>query len=296
MHCVSPATDACSEIMKRIPIAGNAALLALLLLPSVVEPRALAEQPTAAAIAAFDSYIQALEARLHRQHGSKAAFLAPADQGRLRRGELVIEKIAPEQPLALPSAMLHRWRGTTFVPGAHAADFERLMRDYSGYPKLFAPEVLSAQVLSNDGDHYQVTMRVRQKHILTVVLDTAYDVTFGRLDPHHGYSISRSTQISEIASAGTPQEHALSPAEDHGFLWRLNTYWSYEERGGGLYLQIESVSLTRAIPPGLSWAVGPFVESVPKESLEFTLRSVCGALHASGAGRDRTASEVRPQH
>ena len=74
------------------------------------------------------------------------------------------------------------------------------------------------------------------------------------------------------------------PSEEHGFLWRLNTYWSYEERDGGLYMQVESVSLTRAIPTGLGWAVGPFVESVPRESLEFTLRAACNALReVSGA-------------
>jgi hypothetical protein len=116
-------------------------------------------------------------------------------------------------------------------------------------------------------------MRVRQKHVITVVMDTSYDVTFG-----HGESVSRSTQVEEIADAGTRDEHALSAADAHGFLWRQNTYWSYAERDGGLVLQVESVSLSRAIPHGLAWAVGPFVESVPKESLEFTLRSVCRAL------------------
>jgi hypothetical protein len=58
----------------------------------------------------------------------------------------------------------------------------------------------------------------------------------------------------------------------------LNTYWSSEERDGGLYMQIESVSLTRSIPAGFAWAIGPFVESVPRESLEFTLRSTASAL------------------
>jgi len=43
-------------------------------------------------------------------------------------------------------------------------------------------------------------------------------------------------------------------------------------------MQIESVSLTRSIPRGLGWAVGPFVESVPRESVEFTLRAVVKAL------------------
>jgi hypothetical protein len=119
---------------------------------------------------------------------------------------------------------------------------------------------------------------VRQKHVITVVMDTAYDVTFARLDAQHGYSISRSTQISEIDAAGTASERVLRSSQEHGFLWRLNTYWSYQQRDGGLYMQIESVSLTRSIPTGLGWLIGPFVESVPRESLEFTLRATCNAL------------------
>jgi hypothetical protein len=43
-------------------------------------------------------------------------------------------------------------------------------------------------------------------------------------------------------------------------------------------MQIETVSLSRSIPDGLGWAIKPFVESVPRESLEFTLRATCNAL------------------
>ena len=43
---------------------------------------------------------------------------------------------------------------------------------------------------------------------------------------------------------------------------------------GGTYVQCESVSLSRAIPTGLGWLVGPFVTSIPRESLEFTLGSM----------------------
>jgi len=174
--------------------------------------------------------------------------------------------------------MLHHWRGTAFAAGAKAADFERLMKDFDAYPRRFSPQVLQARVLVRQGDHLQASMRMRQRHVITVVMDTTYDVHFARLDARHGSSISRSTQISEIGSPGTASERSLSSAEEHGFLWRLNTYWSYEERDGGLYMQIESVSLTRSIPRLLDWAVRPFVESVPRESLEFTLRSVCSAL------------------
>lgn len=282
--------------MKRRPIGGAKTFLMVPALFLVLAaPACRAEQPTPAAVSGFDSYIRDLEARLIRQHQSKDGFLSPPDEAHLRNGELVIEKIPPEpaadRVLDLSGAAVHDWRGTAFARGVHAADFERLMRDYPHYPQSFSPEVLSATILSHHGDRYQVAMRVRQKHVLTVVLDTTYDVTFGRLDRRRGYSISRSTQISEIASAGEPGEHALPPAQNHGFLWRLNTYWSYEERDGGLYLQVESVSLTRAIPPGLGWAIGPFVESVPRESLEFTLHAACAALRKSGDPGSKAVEE-----
>lgn len=240
-------------------------------------------EPTPAAAKTLNSYIASVESRLARQHQSQTGFLAPVASGaqsemRLRRGELIIEQLTPDATTDLPGAMLHHWRGTAFAAGAKAADFERLMRDFNAYPQHFSPQVMQTKVLSQQGDHFQAVMRVRQKHIITVVMDTTYDITFGNLDAQHGYSISRSTQISEIGSPGTPNERALKPGEDHGFLWRLNTYWSFEERDGGLYMQIESVSLTRPIPTGLGWAIGPFVQSVPRESLEFTLRSTCNAL------------------
>jgi hypothetical protein len=204
------------------------------------------------------------------------------DRDRVRQGEVVIEKLVPALDTDPPGGMLHDWRGSAFAPGAKAADFERLLRDFPAYSKVYEPEVVKAAILSQQGDHYTVTMRVKQKHVITVVMDTAYDVAFGKTDAQpvarRGWSTSRSTEIKEIENAGTDKERALGPKEEHGFLWRLNTYWTYEERDGGLYLQIESVSLTRAIPAGLAWAVRPFVEGVPRESLEFTLRKTCEAL------------------
>jgi hypothetical protein len=234
-------------------------------------------EPLPAASAGFNAYVADVEARLSAVHRSEGGFVTPV-KGDLRSGGLVIENLTPSDRADMPGAMLHHWRGTAFAPGASAAEFERLLRDFNRYPQRFAPQVLRATVLSADGDHLQATMRVRQKHVLTVVMDTTYDVAFGRLDAKHGYSASRSTRVEEMDAPGTAHEHALSPAEEHGFLWRINTYWTLEERDGGLYIQIESVSLSRSIPTGLGWAIRPFVESVPRESLEFTLRSACNAL------------------
>jgi len=254
-----------------------------ILLPFFVAPGCVVAEPKPTAVSAFNSYTATVESGLAQQHRSENGFLAPVASGpqsemRLRRGELIVERLTPSAGAALPGALLHHWRGTAFAAGAKAADFEQLMRNFNAYPQRFSPQVVQAKVLSQHGDRFQALMRVRQRHVITVVMDTTYDITFGRLDPRHGYSTSRSTRIAEIDSPGTGRERALGSNEEHGFLWRLNTYWSYEERDGGLYMQIESVSLTRSIPTGLGWAVGPFVESIPRESLEFTLRSTCNAL------------------
>ena len=201
-------------------------------------------QAPAATVIDFTKYVGTVETRLASERQSDTQFLGGVDRDRLRKGEVVIEKLVPAQDADPPGGMLHDWRGTAFAPGAKAADFERLMRDFPAYPTVYAPQVVRAAVASYDGDHYAVTMRVKQKHMITVVMDTAYDVEFGKLDGR-GWSTSRSTSIKEIENAETEKERALGPGEDHGFLWRLNTYWTYEERDGGVLLELEAIALTR---------------------------------------------------
>jgi hypothetical protein len=256
--------------------------------------RTLMAQPTPAAVAAFNAYAVRVESRLAGQHRSAGTFLATmaldSSDGMKHppNGEPIpteprIEQLTPATGAEFSGSLLHHWRGTAFVPGAKAADFERLMQNFQAYPQHFSPQVLEARVIAQSGDRMQASMRVRQQHVIPVVLDTTYDIKYGRLDTQHGYSISRSTRIAEIYGAGTHAERALNADEEHGFLWRLNTYWSYEERDGGLYLQIEAVSLTRSIPHGLGWAIRPYIESIPRDSLEFTLRSTCNALRRKTA-------------
>jgi len=235
---------------------------------------AIASPP--AANAAFDTYTRAIEGRLSTQHSSSRAFVPPpACSGPELSRTTCIERIAVTN---LPGGLLHHWRATQFVPGAKAADLDRLLRNISRYPVIFAPQVERASGTPPSSDCQHIAMRLRQHHVITVVLDADYDVSFAQLDAQHRFSISRSTHIAEVDSPGTPRERALPQSEEHGFLWRQNTYWSYEERPGGLLIQVESLSLTRSIPTGLGWAIGPYIESIPRESLEFTLRSICAGL------------------
>jgi hypothetical protein len=266
-------------VMKRRCFVGSRKIsLVVGLLLFLDGPRLMMAEPTRAAVEAFEVYCRRVEAGLVLQHRSVQGFevLGAGEGERVRGGEVVVERLAGVGDL--DGAMVHDWRGTAFAPEATAADFERLMRDFEAYPQHFSPQVLEAKTVARDGDHLQAWMRVRQRHVITVVMDSRYDIVYGRMDARHGYSISRSTGMDEIAGSGTRGERRLGADEEHGFLWRLNTYWSYEERDGGLYLQVEAVSLTRAVPRGLGWAIGPYVESVPRESMEFTLRSAVGAL------------------
>jgi len=244
------------------------ALFGLFILAAV--PVCVLADPAPAAVSAFNAYVNTVESRLAEQHHAQTTFLTPLasaseTETRLRRGDLIIDKLSPSTPPVMPGAMLHHWRGTAFVAGATAADFLRVTRNFSAYPKFFAPQILQAKVIAQQGDRLQASMRVRQHHIITVVYDIASDIAYGRLDLQHQFSIAHSTKISEIDAPGAAKEHALSSNEEHGYLWRLNTYWSFEQRDGGLYMQIESVSLSRSIPTALAWVIGPFVESVPRE-------------------------------
>jgi hypothetical protein len=58
----------------------------------------------------------------------------------------------------------------------------------------------------------------------------------------------------------------------------LNSYWGFYQADGGVYVQCNAISLTRDVPTGLGWLVGPFIENIPRDSLRFTLDATRTAL------------------
>jgi len=99
--------------------------------------------------------------------------------------------------------------------------------------------------------------------------------------PGRAHSRSSAVRIAEVENPGKSDEHEKQPGDDGGFLWRMETWWRMEERDGGVYVQSEVASLTRDIPTGLGWLVGPFVTSIPKETLVFTLDATRKAVMAN---------------
>lgn len=232
---------------------------------------------------AFNHYVELTEARIAKEEAPGGIFLAVDDLTmeqrrtalqRLKAGEVVIDKMQTTESgkvIDVPSGMIHHWRATVFAPGATLKQALTLVKDYDHHDKYYAPDVQRAKLVKREGDKFSIYYRLRRKKVITVVMDTYYDVTYGKVVGKRTTSRSYSTKIQEIKDPGEPDERALEPDDGTGFMWRLYTYWRFEERDGGLYLQCEAVSLSRDIPTGVGWMVRPFVESVPRESLMFTL-------------------------
>jgi hypothetical protein len=251
----------------------------------------------------FDHYVQLLETEINNQH-SQQAFLwidrLPRDQravaqSQLAAGQVIIERLdvnRPDdpdgsgKPIPVPGGLIHHWIGTVFIPGASLADTLALEQDYDHHELYFRPDVVRSKILSREGSDFTVLLRLYQKKVITTVLDTDHQVHYELVDSRHAWSRSRTTRIQQVDDAGEASERLEPVGHDDGFLWRMNTYWRFEERDGGTYVECQSVSLTRDIPKGLGWLIGPYVTSIPRESLTFTLattRSAVGKRIASRA-------------
>lgn len=240
---------------------------------------AAAEAPAArltkAAQTEFGHYVASVEARLERQHAPGATFVVASQ---LRSGDLRIEPVNGGTWPAAPGALMHHWRGSAFVPGATAARMLALLSDFDRFPKYYAPEVVSARVLSREDGAVMLAMRLRKQAVTTIVLDTEYRVEARLVGGDRGLSISRSEHIWEVDRPGTAKERRRREGDDDGFLWRLNSYWSFAAVDGGLVIECEAVSMTRDVPAGLGWLIGPVIETLPRNALESTIRATRDAL------------------
>lgn len=233
--------------------------------------------------AAFRAYVKQREAALDRR-SQGSSFLWCAERAeRLRlvhQNGVVVEPHAGKAITGVKDGLIHDWVGAAFIPGATLASTLTFVQNYNGHKNFYSPEVVDSKLLSRDGDHFRVFLRLRKHKVITVVLDTEYDVRYRPLGPHREESRSYSTRISEIRDPGTSSEQALPPGRDHGFLWRLNSYWRFEERDGGTYIECEAISLSRDVPALLSVLIIPIIKELPEESLRRTLDATRSAVMA----------------
>ena len=248
-----------------------------------IAPAVSAAELKPATVAAFDRYERVAEAAISSDVSAEGRFLRigsadpvrqPDIEARLRRGEVVVEGLHTTEGgkrLEIPSGMVHHWVGAVFVPGVHVDQAVALLRDYDRHAQVYRPAVVRSSVLETNGDRLRIFLRLFMKKVVAVTVNTESVAEFAPYGLDRVAIIIRSTRIAEVEDAGQAGEREKPVGRDGGYLWRLNAYWRFLERGGGTYIECESITLTRDIPLGFGWLVGPFVTSIPRETLTFTL-------------------------
>jgi hypothetical protein len=233
-------------------------------------------------VQAFDRYVRDTEVRLERRLRPDGRFLwvdeEPQRLALVRQGQLAIENRNAAGALAVPGGLIHDWIGAVFIAGVTLGKTLALVQDYDRNQDNYKPEVLASRLDGRSGNDFKVHLRLMKQKVITVILDTDYDVRYFPLDGGRCHSRAYSTRIVEVEHAGKRDERTLPPGQDNGFLWRLYSYWRFQERDGGVYVECEAISLTRGIPAGLGWLIQPIVMTLPRESLANTLRETRAAL------------------
>lgn len=244
-------------------------------------------------VEAFDRYVAVAEARIDEQLSRGQPYLPvdslPPDRraaadAQLRAGQVLIERLDAtgksdrDKPILVPGGMIHHWIGSVFIPGATLAETLSFEEDYDHQQQYFHPDVMRSRILRHDGNDFTIELRLYKKKVITTVLETQHEVHYALVDRTHAWSRSQSIRIQEVDNAGEPDERLEPEGHDRGLLWRMNTYWRFEEKDGGTYVECQSISLTRDIPTGLGWLIGGYVNSVPRESLDFTLENTRAAI------------------
>ena len=241
---------------------------------------------------AWTAYVSATERRMAGELESRRTFLAldfvpdaAAQRREVLSGEVVVAKMetidGQGRKMAVPSALVHHWRGEVFIPGADVAQIVTQLQTGTS-PRQ--EDVLQSRVLERGPDRMKVYLKLQRKKFVTVVYNTEHLVTFARHGGTRATSTSTATKIAEVADPDTPEERELPIGDDRGFLWRLNAYWRYEQTDGGVIAECESISLSRDVPAVVRYLVGPLIERTAKESMARTLLTL----------RTRFARSTRP--
>ena len=269
-------------------------LIALCILVDLGGVAARATELNPDTAAAFDRYVRAMEARMDEDTGRDQFLVVDRlpDARRteayqqLKNGQVYIEAMSAREgdhPIKAPSGLIHHWAGVIFIPKATFEEVEAVMRDYDCHEDTYKPQIRKSKLIERNGDESKVYFQFFNHSIVTVILNANFDVRDTRFGSGRFQTVTRSTRIAEVENVDSPNEHEKPVGNDHGYMWRLYTYWRIEEKDGGVYVQNESVSLTRTVPALLAFIVNPLVKSIPRNVLIHLLTDTRNAVERAEA-------------
>ena len=232
--------------------------------------------PSAAAVAAWDTYVAAVDAR-HSQASPKDFFALDMQRAgtwreRARGGNVPMVDVDPP---GAPDAKIHHWVGAIYVPNTSVDAVVKRLQDYAGRESEFYTEVKASKLIERRGNTVKVFLRLeRGAYGVSATLNTEHTVDYHRFGQTRAASRSVATKIAELQNVGRPNESERTPGNDRGFLWRLNAYWRFEQAGDGVLIECESVSLSRGVPLLARVFISRAIDGIARDSLERTLRSL----------------------
>lgn len=253
-----------------------------------------------ATLKAWDEYIRSADSRMRSRLETGQPFLwtdESQDRGpRVRRGEIVVAPVAGKGTEEVPNGLIHDWIGATFLPHATIESLLAVVHDYDRYKDVYKPVVINSKTIACSAADEEFSM-TWERHVLfvTAAIEGLYRAHDFAVDAHRGYNIANTARVQEIEDYGQAGERLLPPDRGNGFIWRMHSIVRYEERDGGVYLELEAIALTRDVPGSLRWLVNPVINKLSVRSLTTTLRQTRLAVDALPARPERLAMSRAPR-
>ncbi len=171
-------------------------------------------------------------------------------------GKTVVEE---RESKDIANGSIHHFSGVIRLPGGSIEAIRKVMQDFPNYPRYFAPDVSAASGermpdSTPEAEHFHSKLLLVQTTLwINVSYQTLYDTRYLRLDANRWISHSRSLSIKELLDPGNPNGGTYPEGNDHGFLWKTNTYWFVRQRNGGVDVEANSITISRPVPVGFGW-------------------------------------------
>lgn len=140
-------------------------------------------------------------------------------------------------------------------------------------------------------DHFSMVL-MNKSLISKTALDSDYESFYTRIDDRRRYAISQTTRIQEVQNYGAEDQHVLPKDQGTGLIWRLVSITRFEQRDGGVYVEVEVIALSRDIPVSFRWLVMPVVRRVSKSSLATSLEETAQAVESTSSLASRRSADV----
>lgn len=234
---------------------------------------------------AWQQYVDGAQKRMQARLQPGGQFLWADEDAervaRIKQGGTEVEPLLGHGSKSVPGGgLIHDWVGAAFIPDSSLDELLGVLKDYDHYKDFYRPVVIDSQLKERADDTDRFSMRWLHKVLfVTAALDTQNEARTYRVDGKRAYTVSRTVNVQEIQNYGHEDERELAPDKGNGFIWRLCSISRYEERDGGLYIEIEAMALTRDIPMSMRFLVRPVVMNLSRSSLVTSLGQTRDAVH-----------------